>query len=51
MKMINLWEYEAAAKSNLTEMLWNFYAGGAWDEVTVRENIAAFTQLSCAHIC
>lgn len=43
--MINLWDYEAAARSNLTEMLWNFYAGGAWDEVTVRENTAAFAQL------
>ncbi len=43
--MINLWEYEAAAKSNLTEMLWNFYAGGAWDEFTVRENNMAFSQV------
>ncbi len=43
--MINLWDYEAASKSNLTEMVWDFYAGGSWDEFTVRENNAAFAQL------
>ena len=43
--MINLFDYEAAAQGNLSEMLWNFYAGGAWDEVTVRENHTAFSQV------
>jgi 4-hydroxymandelate oxidase len=40
--MINLFDFERAAQSTLSEMLWDFYAGGAWDEHTVRENNAAF---------
>ena len=43
--MINLFDYEAAAQGNLSEMLWNFYAGGAWDEMTVRDNHTAFSQV------
>jgi 4-hydroxymandelate oxidase len=43
--MINLFDYETAAQGNLSEMLWGFYAGGAWDELTVRENREAFARV------
>jgi 4-hydroxymandelate oxidase len=42
--MVNLFDYETAAQGNLSEMMWDFYAGGAWDELTVRENREAFAR-------
>ena len=45
MQPINLREYEALAGSRLDPAVWDYYAGGADDEVTVRENDTAFSRL------
>lgn len=39
---LNVDEYEAAARERLPQMVYDYYAGGAEDEVTVRENREAF---------
>lgn len=39
---INLFEYEKLARQHLSEMAWDYYASGAWDQVTLRDNRAAF---------
>ncbi|MGH2532916.1 MAG: alpha-hydroxy acid oxidase [Thermomicrobiales bacterium] len=39
---LNVHEYEAAAREVLTPMAFDFLTGGAGDEVTLRENRAAF---------
>ncbi len=39
---INLFEYETRALAHLSEMARDYYASGAWDEVTLRDNRAAF---------
>src|SRR5215211_5751603 len=39
---LNLHEYEAAARSRLAPMVWNYVAGGSGDQVTLRGNRAAF---------
>ena len=43
---LNLAEIEAAAKERLTSLAYEYYFGGANDEVTVRENRAAFERLA-----
>ncbi|NER19181.1 MAG: alpha-hydroxy-acid oxidizing protein [Symploca sp. SIO1C2] len=42
---INLFDYEAIAPQNLSPMALDYYAGGAWDEVTLRNNRTAFEAL------
>ena len=39
---INLFEYETLAKQHLSQMALDYYASGAWDEITLRDNRAAF---------
>ncbi|MGK7872018.1 MAG: alpha-hydroxy acid oxidase [Xenococcaceae cyanobacterium] len=39
---INLFEYESLAKQHLSQMALDYYASGAWDEVTLADNRAAF---------
>lgn len=39
---INLLEYETLAAKHLSSMAWDYYASGAWDEITLRDNRAAF---------
>ena len=39
---LNLHEYEAAARTLLPPMVWDYVAGGSGDEVTLRGNRAAF---------
>jgi 4-hydroxymandelate oxidase len=39
---INLFEYEARASEYLSRMALDYYAGGAWDEITLRDNREAF---------
>ena len=39
---INLFEYETLAAEHLSPMARDYYASGAWDEVTLRDNRAAF---------
>ncbi len=43
---LNLHEYEAAARAALPPMVFDFVAGGAGDEATVRANRAAFARWS-----
>ena len=43
---LNLAEIELAAKERLTTLAYEYYVGGANDEVTVRENRSAYEQLS-----
>jgi 4-hydroxymandelate oxidase len=42
----NLAQYEAAARAVLTPSVYDYYAGGAEDELTLRWNVAAFQQFS-----
>ncbi len=41
-KPINLFEYETLATEHLSQMALDYYASGAWDEMTLRDNRAAF---------
>ena len=43
-KPINLFEYETLAQKQLSQMAWDYYASGAWDEVTLKDNCAAFNR-------
>src|SRR5690349_2476235 len=43
---LNLAEIELAARERLTALAYEYYLGGANDEVTVRENRAAFERLA-----
>jgi 4-hydroxymandelate oxidase len=42
MDYLNLLELEELARAKLPRMAFDYYAGGAHDEVTLRENVAAF---------
>lgn len=42
---LNLQELEALARVRLSESACGYYASGAWDEVTLRDNVAAFQKL------
>ncbi len=41
-KPINLFEYQTLANQQLPQMARDYYASGAWDEITLRDNRAAF---------
>lgn len=43
---INLFEYEALARERLHPAVWDYYSGGANDEVTLRANRDAFARLA-----
>jgi 4-hydroxymandelate oxidase len=43
--LLNVWDYEAAAAEALPPGPLGYYAGGADDERTLRENVAAFERL------
>ncbi|MDJ0676221.1 MAG: alpha-hydroxy acid oxidase [Calothrix sp. MO_167.B42] len=45
MKPLNLFEYEAQAKNNLSQMAWDYYVSGAGDEITLRNNRNGFESL------
>jgi isopentenyl diphosphate isomerase/L-lactate dehydrogenase-like FMN-dependent dehydrogenase len=42
--LLNVWEYERAAEERLEPGAFGYFAGGANDEWTLRENVAAFTR-------
>jgi 4-hydroxymandelate oxidase len=42
---VNLFEYEALARERLHPAVWDYYSGGANDEVTLRENRAAYARI------
>jgi 4-hydroxymandelate oxidase len=41
-KPINLFEYQTLASQQLAPMARDYYASGSWDEITLRDNRAAF---------
>lgn len=45
MTPINLNEYEALARERLPPMVYDYFAGGANDEVTLTENLRAWQRL------
>jgi 4-hydroxymandelate oxidase len=45
MRPINVFEYEELARTRLHPAVWDYYSAGANDEVTLRENRAAFERL------
>lgn len=45
MKPVNLHEYEALARERMDPIAFEYYVGGSDDEVTLRENRAAFERL------
>lgn len=45
MDPINLFEYEALARERLEPAIWDYYQGGSGDEVTLRDNRAAFERI------
>jgi len=46
MDFLNLHDYEAAAREQLDVNAWEYFRGGAGDEVTMRENRAALERLT-----
>ncbi|MEH2364529.1 alpha-hydroxy acid oxidase [Nostoc sp.] len=42
---INLFEYEKLAKEYLSQITLDYYTSGAWDEITLRDNRAAFERV------
>jgi isopentenyl diphosphate isomerase/L-lactate dehydrogenase-like FMN-dependent dehydrogenase len=42
MQPVNIWDYERLAEERLDARAHAYYAGGAGDEVTLRDNVAAF---------
>lgn len=49
MEPINLLDLEAIAREKLSREAWDYYASGAHDEVTLRENRAAYDRLALAY--
>jgi len=45
MRPVNLFEYELLARERLHAAVWDYFSGGANDEVTLRENRAAFARI------
>ncbi len=45
MDALNLFELEELAREMLPEPAFGYYSGGAWDEITLRENRAAFERI------
>ncbi|HEV7784087.1 MAG TPA: alpha-hydroxy acid oxidase [Thermoanaerobaculia bacterium] len=49
MEPVNIFELEAIAREKLSREAYDYYAGGAHDEVTLRENRAAYDRISLAY--
>jgi 4-hydroxymandelate oxidase len=49
MESVNIFELEAIAREKLSREAYDYYAGGAHDEVTLRENRAAYDRISLAY--
>ncbi|MBI4535116.1 MAG: alpha-hydroxy-acid oxidizing protein [Ignavibacteriae bacterium] len=43
--LINIDDYESAAQAKLPKMVYDYYASGAHDEITLRENHAAYDRI------
>ena len=48
-KPINVDEYQAAARERMSKMAYDYYASGAWDEITLRNNRDAFARTSLTY--
>lgn len=46
MGFVNLHDYELAAREKLPQMVYDYYAGGSLDEVTLRENRSAYEDIA-----
>ena len=46
MEAVNVWDFEAEAKQRIAEPGWGYYASGADDQITLRENRAAFARIA-----
>src|SRR4051794_4359497 len=49
MDPVNVFDLEAIARERIPREFWDYYASGAEDEVTLRENRAAFERLAVAY--
>jgi 4-hydroxymandelate oxidase len=49
MEPVNVFELEGLAREKLSREAYDYYAGGAHDEVTLRENRAAYDRVSLAY--
>jgi 4-hydroxymandelate oxidase len=49
MEPLNIFELEAIARERLSPEAYDYYAGGAHDEVTLRENRAAYDRVAIAY--
>lgn len=45
MQPVNLWDYEELARQRVEPGVWGYISGGSGDEVTLRENVAAYGRL------
>ena len=45
-EFVNLWELEAAARERFPDGTFDYYAGGANDEITLRENVRAYDRIA-----
>ena len=43
-ELLNVWDYERLAEERLDPGTWDFFAGGAGDEWTLRENLASWNR-------
>ena len=46
---VNVFDFERRARELLPQMAWDYYASGAHDEITLRENRGAFDRLRLAY--
>jgi 4-hydroxymandelate oxidase len=46
---VNIFDFESLARETLPQQAYDYYASGAQDEVTLRENRAAYERLSLAY--
>jgi len=49
MEPININDYEIAADAKLSQMVYDYYAGGAEDEITLNENRAAYNRIRLSY--
>ena len=45
--LINVWDFERAAAEKLDPGVLGYFAGGAGDELTLRDNVAAWERWRC----
>ena len=43
--VVNLFDYERLAKARMTSIVFDYYAGGAMDEITVKANHRAYDEI------